>query len=385
MVIANHRGAIRPPQGRLRPYRVAMLAPPWIPIPPPGYGGIELVVSLLCEGLVRLGHDVTLFAAPGSRSSAMVREVLPRCHPDKIGHALYEVDHVARVLAALDQSADQGEPFDLLHDHCGFTAVALADRIALPVVHTLHGAFTADTSAFYSRYAENAWLVAISKAQRASAPPGTRITDVVPNPIEVSDWPYRSQKRDYVLWVGRFDDFKGAHRAIAAARRADVPLVLAGPIQPGQETYFRTEIAPHLDGEHVRYLGEVGGRRKQHLFANARALLMPIRWNEPFGMVMVEALACGTPVIAFPEGATIEIVQHELNGYLVEDEEAMAAAIADVDQLDPAACRQSVALRFNPEAVALGYEDVYRRATVQPPGWLLKGSAAARAGDVSVS
>jgi glycosyltransferase involved in cell wall biosynthesis len=341
---------------------IAMLAPPWIRIPPPKYGGIEHVVALLCDGLVRLGHRVTLFAAPGSRSSAKVYEVLPQSHPEEMGQSLYEADHVSRVLDVLDEMAEQGDPFDVLHDHCGFTTVALADRIPSPIVHTLHGPFTRDTGAFYREHSDDAWLVAISEAQRDSAPPGVRIAGVVPNPIEVADWPFQPDKQDYALWMGRFDDYKGAHRAIVAARKADIPLVLAGPVQPGQEAYFEEQIEPHLDGDQVRYVDEVGGSEKDELFANARTLLMPITWNEPFGMVMVEALACGTPVIAFPQGAAREIVFHELNGYLVSDEESMAAAIGDLDKIDPAACRESVATRFSPEIVADGYAQIYRRA-----------------------
>ena len=189
-----------------------------------------------------------------------------------------------------------------------------------------------------------------------------RIAGVVPNPIEVADWPFQPNKQDYLLWMGRFDDYKGAHRAIAVARQAGVPLLLAGPVQPGQEAYFSEQIEPHLDGDQVRYLDEVGGAEKEELLANARSLLMPITWNEPFGMVMVEALACGTPVIAFPQGAAREIVQHELNGFLVDDEESMAAALAGLDRIDPATCRESVATRFNPDTVAAGYLRIYEKA-----------------------
>ena len=363
MVVAERGPESRSPEVGDQTYNIAMLAPPWIPTPPEAYGGIEQVVDLLCDGLVGLGHQVTLFAAPGSSSTAVVREVLPDSHPDEMGKSQYESDHVARVFDLVDQVATEGSPFDVLHDHSGFAAVAFASRISTPIVHTMHGPFTTDTGDFYRYHAGHAWLVAISEAQRASAPAGIRIAGVVPNPIDVDGWPFKSKKQDYVLWAGRFDEIKGAHSAVAAAHSAGVPLVLAGPIQPGQESYFEEQIEPHVDDDQVRYAGEVGGAEKEELFANAQALLMPIRWEEPFGMVMVEALACGTPVIAFPEGAASEIVQHEVNGYLVEDEEAMAAAIADLHRIDPATCRESVAARFSPETVAAGYVEIYAKAT----------------------
>ena len=188
------------------------------------------------------------------------------------------------------------------------------------------------------------------------------VTDVVPNPIDVSRWPLRMQKADYLLWVGRMDPVKGAHSAIEAARMAGRTLVLAGPVQTGQEDYYREMVEPHLDGRRVRYVGEVGGRLKQELFANAAALLMPISWREPFGMVMVEALACGTPVIAFPEGAAAEIVIDGENGMLVGDEAEMADAITRLGSIDPERCRASVAERYDISVTAAGYEHVYRQA-----------------------
>jgi glycosyltransferase involved in cell wall biosynthesis len=382
VIVASRVSASR--LDRDKPFNIAMLAPPWIPTPPPGYGGIEHVVASLCDGMVKLGHHVTLFAAPGSRSLATVHEVLPRSYPNAIGQALHESDHVSRVLDVLDEAAEKGEPFDILHDHCGFTTVAVADRIATPVIHTLHGPFTSDTGAFYRQHGDNVLLVAISEAQRASAPSGVQVAGVVPNPIDVDDWPFRPEKEDYAFWAGRFNEFKGAHRAIAAAHKADIPLILAGPVQPGQEEYFQREIEPHLDDKQVRYLGEVGGNEKKELFANARALLMPITWDEPFGMVMVEALACGTPVIAFARGAATEIIQDQVNGYLVNDVESMAAAIAALDHLDPAICRESVAKRFTPEIVSKGYVDIYRQAlTPPPPRWSLSEPSQKRRLEIS--
>jgi glycosyltransferase involved in cell wall biosynthesis len=336
-----------------------MLAPPWISVPPPGYGGVESVVGVLTDALVRRGHAVTLFCAPGSRSSARVVPLLEEAHPEEIERSLYEVDHVARAFEEIDLAA-YDRRFDVVHDHCGFTALAMADRLDTPFVHTLHGQFTAGTAAFYARHGHKAALVGISRAQLASAPEGLEPVGAIPNPIDVQAWPLREHKDDYLLWVGRMSGEKGPHRAIAAARAAGVPLVLAGVIQPGQQAFFDREVAPHIDGERVRFIGEIGGSVKLAVFAGARALLMPIRWEEPFGMVMVEALACGTPVIAFPEGAARELVRDGRTGFLVEDEQAMGAAVGRLSHIAPRDCRAWVAEYCDVDVVAAAYERVYR-------------------------
>ena len=336
-----------------------MLAPPWISVPPPGYGGVESVVSALTEALVRRGHAVTLFCAPGSVSSAKVVTLLDKSHADEIERSLYEADHVARAFDEIDFAADDNR-FDVVHDHCGFTALAMADRIDTPLVHTLHGQFTASTAEFYAHHGHKATLVGISRAQLSSAPPGLGPVRSVPNPIDMRAWPLHQQKDDYLLWIGRMTPEKGPHRAIAAAHAADVPLVLAGVIQPGQQAFFDREVAPHIDGDRVRFVGEVGGSVKRSLFAHARGLLMPIRWDEPFGMVMIEALACGTPVIAFPEGAARELVIDGKTGFLVDDERAMAAAVGRLHSIAPRDCRAWVAEHCDVDAVAAAYERTYR-------------------------
>lgn len=339
-----------------------MIAPPWIPVPPTGYGGIEAVVHLLCETLTARGHDITLFAAPGSQCPGAVRAMLEHAHPDEIGAALYECDHVASAFEKIEHAARLGAAFDIIHDHSGFTALAMANRVGTPVVHTVHGAFDDRTGPFYQRHSHKARLVGISASQAASAPLGVHVTDVVPNPIAVADWPLRIDKDPYLLWIGRMDPVKGPHRAVRIAGLAGRPLVLAGPIQPGQEHYFQQQVAPHVDGERVSYVGEVSGAAKQELYAGASALLMPIAWREPFGMVMVEALACGTPVLAFPRGAATEIVVHGENGMLVADDQQMADAVAELPSLDPVRCRHSVAGRYDAAVVAAAYERVYDRA-----------------------
>jgi glycosyltransferase involved in cell wall biosynthesis len=346
------------------PLRVAMLAPPWISVPAAGYGGVESVVSTLTEALVGRGHDVTLFCAPGSASSAHVVTLLARSHPDEIERSLYEVDHVAQAFDRIDRAVG-AERFDVIHDHCGFTAMAMANRIDTPLVHTLHGPFTTDTAAFYARHGEKAVLVGISRAQLASAPSGLGEIESIPNPIDLKAWPLRERKDDYLLWIGRMTPEKGPHRAIAAARAVDVPLVLAGVIQPGQQPFFDREIAPHIDGDRVRFVGEVTGSVKRNLFSHARGLLMPIRWDEPFGMVMIEALACGTPVIAFREGAAREVVVDGRTGFLVEDERGMADAVGQLQRIAGRDCRDWVARYCDIEVVAAAYERTYRDVAFQ--------------------
>ena len=343
------------------PLRVAMLAPPWIEIPPAAYGGIESVVGLLCDGLVRRGHDVTLFAAPGSASCAEVVSLLDSPHPKEMNLTLFEADHVALAFDAIDRAAADGNPFDVIHDHCACVTLAMADRIEVPVVHTVHGPFTEETSHFYASHGNKGTIVCLSEYQLSQAPTEFDHAYVVPNPIEVQDWPFSAEHDEYLLWIGRMHEDKGPHRAIAAAGEAGLPLVMAGPVQPDQEAYFATDVEPHIDGRQVRYLGEVGAEEKRCLFARARALMMPIRWPEPFGMVMVEALACGTPVIAFPEGAAPEIVRDGQTGFLVADEDEMAAA-ARTGEVRAEDCRRDMLERFDTMRVSALYEGVYREA-----------------------
>jgi glycosyltransferase involved in cell wall biosynthesis len=365
-VVGYTRPTSAPERERLQPtaerrLHIAVLAPPWIPVPPPGYGGIESVVALLCDALVELNHDVELFCAPGSRSRATVHTLLDRPHPESIERSLFEGDHTARAFRAVDAATANGYPFDVVHDNSGYVALAMADRFETPLVHTVHGPFDGDTRPYYAVNGRNGAIVCISRAQAGNAPDPRMVDAVVHNPIDIDNWPFEDQKRDYLLWVGRFVPEKGPHRAIRVAKAAGRRLVLAGVVQQGQERFFAAEIQPHLDGEQISYIGEVGGARKQRVFADAYAFLMPIRWPEPFGMVMVEAMAAGTPVLAFPEGAAPELVEHGISGFLVADEDEMARMVPEAGRLNPLQVRRS-AERFAPDRVAAGYEQAYRAA-----------------------
>src|SRR4051794_22234420 len=341
---------------------VALLAPPWIPIPPPAYGGIEQVVRLLADGLVNAGHRVTLFAPPGSSSPAEVRSPLSAPHPDEIQFSMWEVDHVARSFDAIDAAAADGDAFDVVHDNNGFAGLAMANRLQTPLVHSLHGPFEPDLFDFYTTHGHKGQLVAISGAQRDAAPEHLRDQiAVVYNPLAVDEWPFEERRDGYLLWIARMNDDKGPQRAIAAAREAGMPIVLAGPVHPGQEEFFAREVEPHIDDDTVRYVGEVGDDGKRELYTGARALLMPIRWAEPFGLVMVEAMACGTPVIAFAEGSAPEVVIDGETGFVVEDEAAMASAVGRLDEIDRGRCRASIRERYDVPLVVERYERVYER------------------------
>jgi glycosyltransferase involved in cell wall biosynthesis len=317
------------------------------------------VVCLLCKGLLARGHRVTLFGAPGSCCEGVeVVEVLERADSERINFSLVEADHVARSFSMIDSRGNNGGRFDVVHDHSGFTALAMADRISVPMVHTLHGPVSTDVADFYARHGGKAALVAISRAQIELGAVELEAR-VVPNPIAVEEWPFSREKDGYLLWIGRMFEGKGPHRAIEVAHRTGMPLVLAGPVQPGQESFFETEVLPHVDGGRVRYVGEVGSTDKAQLFARAAAVLMPIRWPEPFGMVMTEALACGTPVLAFPEGSAPDIVEHGRTGFVVDDEVEMAEAVSQLRQIDPADCRAAASERFDYVNVAGLYEEAY--------------------------
>jgi glycosyltransferase involved in cell wall biosynthesis len=340
--------------------RIAILAPPWFPIPPPRYGGIEWVVALLADGLVKAGHDVTLFATGEARTRAKVVASFPEARPLEIGRTWTELRH------ALEWIATGGE-FEVLNDHSGPLGAVLGGLTSTPFLHTVHGTLTGEVGKMYSRIATVApsvGLVSISLNQRKPCP-DVRWAANIPNALDLAAYPVEPHRGDYLLFLGRLSPDKGCHRAIEVAQEAGVPLKIAGKMHDAAEKYyFETEVRPRL-GERVEYLGEVSHGEKVDLLQNARATLFPIQWEEPFGLVMIESMACGTPVIATRRGAVPEVVDHGRTGIIVEEVGEMVAALAAADDLDPLQCRRYAEERFSPERMVRDYEAAYR-AVLEP-------------------
>jgi glycosyltransferase involved in cell wall biosynthesis len=343
-----------PVPGRTRPLHVAMVAPPYFPVPPDGYGGVEAVVAELVDALGQRGHRVTLIAAgaPGTTAAEFL-QVTPEASSARLGEALPEVLHAARTWRLL-----QGHPAELVHDHT-LAGALLADGRDVPTLVTAHGPVSGDLGQVYAELGDAVSLVALSDHQRSTAPHLPWVA-TVPNAVQVETFPYREDKDDYALFLGRFHPEKAPHVAIDAARGAGVRLLMAGKCsEPLEREYFRTEVEPRL-GPGVELLGVADAARKRDLLSRARCLLFPIVWDEPFGLVMVEALACGTPVVAMREGAVPEVVRDGVTGVVVDKESDLVEAIHASAALSSAACRQDALDRFDTSLMASAYEQVYR-------------------------
>ncbi|MBW4441501.1 MAG: glycosyltransferase family 4 protein [Plectolyngbya sp. WJT66-NPBG17] len=337
--------------------RIAQIAPLWETVPPPAYGGAELVVSLLTEELVRRGHEVTLFATGDSTTQAKLDAIHPsalRLDPSVQEQAVYEALQLSRVY----QNADE---FDIIHSHIGFAALACAQLVKTPTVHTLHGTFSLDNQKAFS-FCKSQPYVSISNTQREPRL-GLNYVSTVYNGIDPSTHHFFSQPDTppYLAFLGRLSPEKGPHHAIEIAKRTGYPLKMAGKVDRVDVEYFEQEIKPHIDGEQVQYLGEANHVQKNQLMGNAIATLFPITWREPFGLVMIESMVAGTPVIALELGATSEVIVHEETGFLCQNVDECVAAVQRVDQIDRFACRKHVEDNFGVKQMVDGYEAVYRQ------------------------
>jgi glycosyltransferase involved in cell wall biosynthesis len=336
--------------------RIALLAPAWYPIPPEKYGGLERVVAWLADGLAERGHEVTLFASGDSSTKASLSFVYPEAPTHRIGYLLPELNHA---MACLEQAED----FDVISDHTGLTGASLSSAVATPIVHTIHFPVQGEAAAILTRAARMSprlRLLSLSLAQRRAAP---RLPWVAtcPNGIDVGSYPLSTRGGEYLAFLGRMNADKGPHHAIRVARKAGMPLRIAAKArEPWERAFFEQHVRPHL-GAGVEYLGEIGHEEKVELLGGAAATLFPIDWEEPCGLVPLESMACGTPVIATRRGAVPEIVEDGRTGFVVNDVDHMPSAVGRIGELDRAACRQHVEARFSAARMVAGHEAVYER------------------------
>jgi glycosyltransferase involved in cell wall biosynthesis len=340
------------PDGR-RPLRVALVAPPFFEIPPDGYGGIEAVLAQLADGLVDRGHDVTLIGAgrPGTRATFIPTFDEPQAA--RLGRPEPELVHTARVSGLLAELRP-----DVVHDHTAAGPAMARDR-QLPTVITSHGPATGDWGEYLAAAHEDMCLVAISQSQMDLSPDLPWV-GVVHNSLDTSDIPFREDKEDYLVWLGRLSPDKGAHLAIEVARKAGRRILLAGKCsEPDEQAHFDADIRPEL-GPDVEFVGEMGDRDKYDLLGRAAAFVFPLQWEEPFGMVLLEAMACGTPVLTLARGAIPEVVEDGVTGFVRQEAGDLVGALDRLDEISPAACRAHVEKRFSAARMVEGYEQVYR-------------------------
>ncbi len=331
--------------------RIAMLSPIAWRTPPRHYGPWESVVSVLTEGLVARGVDVTLFATADSVTKAKLHAVCDRGY-EETEHTdakAWECLHISEVY-------ERAGAFDLIHNHFDFLPLTYSGLVDTPVVTTIHGFSSPRILPVFEKYNGRTSYVAISDADRS---PRLDYIATVHHGIDLAGFPFQPRPRDDLLFFGRIHPDKGPREAIEIAAAAGRRLIMAGVIQ--DERYYASEVAPHLDGDRVVYVGSVGPQERSRLLGGAAALLHPIDFDEPFGLSVVEAMACGTPVIAFDRGSMPELIRHGVNGFLVTGVENAAACVARLAEVDRAACRRFVEERFSCARMVEAYLEVYRR------------------------
>lgn len=340
--------------------RIGLIAPPWVSVPPVRYGGTEQVVHDLACGLTALGHEVRLFTV-GTSTCPVTRQWYFDTPSEPLGSTVPEAAHVLAAYLAL---AD----VDVIHDHTILGPLVAGRLPGLPPVATTnHGPFTAETRAIYRESAKNAAVVAISHSQRSTAPE-IPVAAVIHHGIDLHRYSYGEGEGDYLLFVGRMSPDKGLHRAIEVARKAGRRLVAISKMrEPEEHAYYEQAVAPLL-GADVELLDKTSLDELIAIMRTATAVLNPISWPEPFGLVMAEALACGTPVLAFPNGAAPEIVDDGKTGYLCPDEAGMVSALSRIGAIDRRRCREAAEQRFDRARMATDHERLYELLVDNDPG-----------------
>ncbi|HYZ53817.1 MAG TPA: glycosyltransferase family 4 protein [Streptosporangiaceae bacterium] len=345
-------GTPAPLEAPAQRHAIAFAMPPWFDVPPKAYGGIESLAANLVDALVGRGHTVFVVAAGRNGTRAQFRRTYEAAPSEHIGKTLPEVLHTAWSNRHLD-----GLDVDVIHDHSLVGPLTARGRKA-PTVVTAHGPCVGEMASYYRAVCADTSLVAISDFQRRLAP-DLCWAATVHNAIKAARFTFQEKKDDYVLFIGRMHPDKGAHLAIDAARSAGRRIVLAGKlIEPHEHDYFRSEVQPRL-GSDAKFIGEADMAAKQELYGAAHCLVFPVCWDEPFGLVMIEAMACGTPVVALRRGSVPEVVLDSTTGFIRDDPADLPAAINEAGTIDAKACRRHVEENFDISIMATGYERTY--------------------------
>jgi glycosyltransferase involved in cell wall biosynthesis len=343
--------------------RIAQIAPLWMPVPPPTYGGAEILVYWLTEELVRRGHEVTVFASGESTTSA---ELVTVCDTPLQAamrkQAIYQYEPYA--VSAMASAIGCGRDFDVLHAHVGPLGLAFADISPTPIVHTVHAGLDGVDEHWLLERHPRAIVAAISQSQVSTVPTERRLNiHTVYHGLDTVPYSPSLSTDGYVLFLGRMGPNKNPVGAIRIARAAGYPIVIAGlPQDRREQKYFDEQVAPLVDGDHVRHLGAVSQKDKVTLLQHADALIFPICWDEHFGLVMIEAMACGTPVLAFRRGSVPEVVEHGRTGFIGDNEADLVTALGQVETLDRAVVAARARERFTVARMADDYERLYRAA-----------------------
>ncbi len=342
--------------------KIAMVMPPWYKIPPESYGGIEIIVSLLTDGLVEKGHEVTLFTISESQSKARIFTVFNeemKSYLDRPPSSFLNIA-LTHTLASYFEIAKGN--YDIIHDHTWKEGLACASFMNIPIVHTLHSPIDEENRRFYSLFRNHPgiYFITISNFQQ-SCLPGLKYAATIYNSIEFSKYPFSEEKEDFFFYMGRFNAEKAPHLACEVASKLGKKLILAGKVhEEAERTYFDQYIKPYLN-DNISYIGPLGhwSEEKMRLFSRAKAYLYPIQWDEPFGITMAEAIACGTPVVTFKKGAAPEVIAHGVTGFVVETMEEFIEALEHIDEISPQACRNRAESMFTSRAMVDNYERAY--------------------------
>ena len=344
----------------MRKLKIAQVAPLWFPVPPEKYGGTEWVIYNLCEGLHKLGHQVTLFASGDSKVPCKLVSFYKK-GLIKSGVSWYDQTHN---LLNLSEAFKRAGQFDIIHTHVDLWEVFFPQLVKTPCLHTIHNPLYSSSKkdsrlSIFGHFKNNNY-VAISQSQKKLSRAKLNFAATIYNGIRIEEFDFNPRPQEHFIWCARVDKYKGIENAIEIAEKTKIKLILAGRLDPTQKAYFDKKIKPHL-GKRISYIGEYQSCEKAGFFGSARALLYPIEWHEPFGLNMAEAMACGTPVIAYNMGSVPELVKDGKTGFVVKNIKEAVSAVKNIDRIKRSDCRKWVEKKFTSQVMVRNYEKLYHR------------------------